>query len=109
MADFPFAGAPNPECSSILAVCDAERERQRMQLVMIPSESICHPAAAEILSCDLGNVYAEGDLSPSSATIPRTLPSIPRASKAGARASPTSASTRAPSAPTASSSSPTSA
>ena len=60
MADFPFAGAPDDERSGILAVRDAERERQCSQLVMIPSESICHPRAAEVLAGELGNIYAEG-------------------------------------------------
>ena len=60
MDGFPFAAAPEPARSDILRVAEAERERQRRRLIMIPSESICHPAAAEIVAGDLGNIYAEG-------------------------------------------------
>ena len=60
MTSFPFAGETDESASAIAEVCRAERERQWRKLVMIPSESICHPAAAEVLSCDLGNIYAEG-------------------------------------------------
>ena len=60
MAAFPFAGSPARERSDILRVAAAERLRQHMTLIMIPSESMCHPAAAEVLASDLGNIYAEG-------------------------------------------------
>ena len=60
MTTFPFAGKPDSGQSEILDICDAERERQMRQLIMIPSETICHPAAAEVLKTEFGNVYAEG-------------------------------------------------
>jgi len=66
LSDFPFgtssvgigeAGSPG---SNILRIAEAERFRQWRKLIMIPSESICHPAAAEALTGELGNIYAEG-------------------------------------------------
>jgi len=64
MTPFPFAGETDDGASAIAEVCRAERERQWRKLIMIPSESICHPAAADVLSCDLGNIYAEGKPQP---------------------------------------------
>ena len=64
MTSFPFAGQVDENTSAIVEVCRAERRRQWDRLIMIPSESICHPGAAEILSCDLGNIYAEGKAQP---------------------------------------------
>ncbi len=60
MTSFPFAGAPDGTRSDILRIADAERARQWRRLIMIPSESICHPAAAEVLNGELGYIYAEG-------------------------------------------------
>ena len=60
MSSFPFAREPDAARSGILAVTLAERERQWRKLIMIPSESICHPEAAAVVSSDLGNIYAEG-------------------------------------------------
>ena len=60
MSDFPFGGSPDEDRSDILRTAEAERLRQWRKLIMIPSESICHPAAAEVLTGDLGNIYAEG-------------------------------------------------
>lgn len=60
MGFFPFADQPEAEKSAILGICEAEHERQFRQLIMIPSESICHPAAAAVLTGGLGNIYAEG-------------------------------------------------
>ena len=60
MTSFPFAGSDRDAPSAIADVCRAERWRQWRTLIMIPSESICHPAAAKVLASDLGNVYAEG-------------------------------------------------
>ena len=60
VSDFPFGGSPDPERSDILRTAEAERLRQWRKLIMIPSESICHPAAAEVLTGELGNIYAEG-------------------------------------------------
>jgi glycine hydroxymethyltransferase len=57
---FPFAADPDPSESAILNIVDTERERQWRQLIMIPSESICHPAALELLCSEFNNVYAEG-------------------------------------------------
>ena len=60
MGSFPFAGRPQAGPSTIASICRTEHERQLDQLIMIPSESICHPEAAAILTSELGNIYAEG-------------------------------------------------
>ena len=60
MALFPFAGRPDGRKSAILRVCEAESCRQWRSLIMIPSESICHPEAAAIVARELGSIYAEG-------------------------------------------------
>jgi len=60
MTDFPFAADPYPRASAIQAVCRAERTRQWRKLIMIPSESICHPAVAAVVGGCLSNIYAEG-------------------------------------------------
>ena len=60
MTSFPFAGTPDSAKSDILRIAEAERARQWRRLIMIPSESICHPAAAEVLNGELGSIYAEG-------------------------------------------------
>ncbi len=60
MPSFPFANKPDPRKSDILHIGEDERERQWGKLVMIPSESICHPAAAAVLAGEMGHVYAEG-------------------------------------------------
>jgi glycine hydroxymethyltransferase len=44
----------------VLGACRAEQRRQWRALVMIPSESICHPEAAAVLTSELDGVYAEG-------------------------------------------------
>ncbi|HOX45379.1 MAG TPA: glycine cleavage system aminomethyltransferase GcvT [Myxococcota bacterium] len=41
-----------------------EAERQRRKIILIASESICPPAVREALSCEFGNIYAEGYPSP---------------------------------------------
>ena len=60
MGLFPFADASEPSDSSLLGIIEAERELQFSQLVMIPSESMPHPAAVSVLTSALGNIYAEG-------------------------------------------------
>jgi glycine hydroxymethyltransferase len=60
VAEFPFGGRPGAGRSAILGICQDERERQWRKLIMIPSESICHPEAAAIVACELGSIYAEG-------------------------------------------------
>ena len=60
MSGFPFGDKGAGKKSKMAEICETERERQWRQLIMIPSESMCHPAAAEVLSSELGNVYAEG-------------------------------------------------
>jgi len=60
LSSFPFAGEQNQTKSDIVRICAAERERQWRRLIMIPSESICHPAAAAVLAVELGHIYAEG-------------------------------------------------
>lgn len=37
-----------------------EKKRQEQKIVLIASESYCHPAVKEVLSCDFTNLYAEG-------------------------------------------------
>ena len=44
----------------MLDVVRAEHERQLRSLIMIPSESLCHPEAAAVLASDLASLYAEG-------------------------------------------------
>ena len=58
MAEFPFAGRPDATRSGIRQVADAERRRQWRTLIMIPSESICHPEAAAMVAGELGMVGA---------------------------------------------------
>jgi len=60
MSEFPFAGRPDRRQSAVEAACAAERHRQWRALIMIPSESICHPASAALVASELGNIYAEG-------------------------------------------------
>ena len=71
MTSFPFAGTPDASKSDILRIADAERARQWRRLIMIPSESICHPAAAEVLNGELGSIYAEGLPQPALCHDPR--------------------------------------
>ena len=56
MSSFAFAGTPDDTKSDILHIAEAERARQWRRLIMIPSESICHPAAAEVHSGELGSI-----------------------------------------------------
>ena len=57
MSLFPFADPSQHSGSALLEIIKAERQRQLAQLVMIPSESICHPAAAAVLTdATLANV-----------------------------------------------------
>jgi hypothetical protein len=44
MGNFPFAGTLDDTKSDIPRIAAAERARQWRRLIMIPSESICHPA-----------------------------------------------------------------
>ncbi|NLW50525.1 MAG: glycine cleavage system aminomethyltransferase GcvT [Candidatus Brocadiaceae bacterium] len=60
MSGYPFAARSDGRQSAVNSVCDAERHRQWRTLVMIPSESICHPQSAAPLAGELGNIYAEG-------------------------------------------------
>jgi len=50
--------------SLVETLVDAERRRQWETLVLIPSESICHPDAAAMLASPLSNIYAEGQPAP---------------------------------------------
>jgi glycine hydroxymethyltransferase len=55
----------HPEYSSAVRnIIDAEERRQWDKLVLIPSESICHPDVADVLSSVFSNVYAEGQPAP---------------------------------------------
>ena len=56
----PSFPSRSPNASVVEHLIAAERRRQWEKLVLIPSESICHPAAAAVLSSPFGNVYAEG-------------------------------------------------
>jgi glycine hydroxymethyltransferase len=60
MSLFPFATSPDAAPSAILSVAAAERRRQARQLIMIASESVCHPEAAAVLKDEFGHIYAEG-------------------------------------------------
>ena len=64
MNSFPFGGKQAAPESETLHICETERMRQWRMLIMIPSESICCPAAAEVLALDMGNLYAEGQPPP---------------------------------------------
>src|SRR5208337_3975177 len=75
MTSFPFAETPDNTKSDILRIAEAERERQWRRLIMIPSESICHPAAAEVLNGELGSIYAEGLPQPALCHDPREVAS----------------------------------
>jgi glycine hydroxymethyltransferase len=57
-------GESSPAPSTVHAIIAAERRRQYDSLVLIPSESICHPACSEVLASCFSNVYAEGQPSP---------------------------------------------
>ncbi len=46
--------------SRIEQVRNRERTRQRESLILIPSESVCIPEAADLLGSEFGNIYAEG-------------------------------------------------
>ncbi len=48
-----------------------ERERQQRNLVLIPSESICVPPAAEMVGSEFGHIYAEGYPQPILDHVPR--------------------------------------
>ena len=54
-------GAASSRVASVVA---AERARQWRDIILIPSESICHPESAGVLSCEFTNVYAEGQADP---------------------------------------------
>jgi len=58
MFAFPPSG-PSAE-SRVRKVIEAETRRQWQKLVLIPSESICHPDAAAVLATPFSNIYAEG-------------------------------------------------
>lgn len=60
MWNYPFGAETCSSRSPFLDILDNERRRQWRQLIMIPSESIGHPAALQLLSSELNNVYAEG-------------------------------------------------
>ena len=58
MFAIPSFGSPTE--SRVHEVIEAETRRQWQKLVLIPSESICHPDAAEVLTSPFSNIYAEG-------------------------------------------------
>ncbi|MBI3830522.1 MAG: serine hydroxymethyltransferase [Planctomycetes bacterium] len=51
----------------------AESERQRRELILIPSESICFPECAAAVASDLGNIYAEGQPDPRLSRAPAAM------------------------------------
>lgn len=51
-----FCGV-DPEVQELIAL---EKKRQEDKIILIASESYCHPAVKEVLSCDFTNLYAEG-------------------------------------------------
>jgi glycine hydroxymethyltransferase len=57
-------GESSPAPSTVDAIIAAERRRQYDSLILIPSESICHPSCSEVLASCFSNVYAEGQPSP---------------------------------------------
>ncbi len=54
----------------VAGIVEREAERQKRKLILIASESICPPAVREALSCEFGNLYAEGYPSPRTLTEP---------------------------------------
>ncbi|MBN1673259.1 MAG: serine hydroxymethyltransferase [Kiritimatiellae bacterium] len=57
--------------SNIQELIADEADRQWRNLIMIPSESICNPAAAEVLASPFTNIYAEGRPEPALLPDPR--------------------------------------
>ncbi len=54
-----------PEAASqVQEILEAERLRQWEKLILIPSESICHPKVAPMLASPFVSVYAEGQPAP---------------------------------------------
>jgi glycine cleavage system T protein len=54
----------------VAGIVEREAERQKRKLILIASESICPPAVREALSCEFGNLYAEGYPSPRTLSEP---------------------------------------
>ena len=67
---------PQPP-SEIVELVEAERRRQWQKLVLIPSESICDPRAAQIESSVFSNIYAEGQPEPPLLHDPRNSAADP--------------------------------
>lgn len=61
---FPFAAVASSSFSRVKEIRAAEARRQREELILIPSESICLPEAAAELGTVFGNIYAEGRPAP---------------------------------------------
>ncbi|MCZ7643782.1 MAG: serine hydroxymethyltransferase [Planctomycetota bacterium] len=57
---FAYPSGKDLPSSLVLDLVHAEARRQRNELVLIPSESICFPEVAEVVGSDFGNIYAEG-------------------------------------------------
>jgi len=57
---FAYSPGPSHQPSAVLDAARIEELRQQQELVLIPSESICFPEAAEVVSSSFGNLYAEG-------------------------------------------------
>ena len=50
--------------SQITKLIETEQRRQLDKLILIPSESICHPEVAAVLASPFSNIYAEGQPAP---------------------------------------------
>ncbi|MCW8131878.1 MAG: serine hydroxymethyltransferase [Planctomycetota bacterium] len=67
--------APSKRCppSLVEETWKAESDRQRRELILIPSESICFPECAAAVASDLGNIYAEGQPDPRLSRAPAAM------------------------------------
>jgi glycine hydroxymethyltransferase len=70
-------GSEDTPESQILELVRAERRRQWETLVLIPSESICHPDALGVLASPFSNIYAEGRPAPALLHDPREAAADP--------------------------------
>ncbi len=57
---FPFEGELAKADPAIDSLIRMEEERQTRRLILIPSESLCHPLVRQTMQSVYGNLYAEG-------------------------------------------------
>jgi len=69
---FAMPASPNEYRSDVCSIIEAEERRQWEKIVLIPSESLCHPEVSKVLSSVFSNIYAEGQPAPPLMHDPRT-------------------------------------